>query len=143
MKLKSLQQKNSDLYHNTISMEYLVKHLNLDKIVHNLGKAEKLVETKSNFNQVQEEDHTSKYEVSLSAGELRETEYQEMMARMEKQKRETGMSKYNEEVLPIQQSARMEMGNETEINFDNVHRIRDVDNIEEIQETVEQLKSQS
>lgn len=124
-------------------MEYLVKHLNLDKIVHNLGKAEKLVETKSNFNQVQEEDHTSKYEVSLSAGELRETEYQEMMARMEKQKRETGMSKYNEEVLPIQQSARMEMGNETEINFDNVHRIRDVDNIEEIQETVEQLKSQS
>ena len=38
VKIKSLQMKNKDLRVNTISFEYLVKHLKLDKIINSLGK---------------------------------------------------------------------------------------------------------
>jgi hypothetical protein len=129
-----LQQKNKDLSNNTISMEYLVKHLNLDKVVKNLGKPNEKtnkVENKKEKEKSITRTENSNYENTMSQGELKENEYQDLLERIEHNRNKSNTNEIHENT------------NENEINFDEMHKINDVDNEEEFQEKVEQLKSES
>ena len=65
IKLKALKNKSQDLTQNTLSLEYLVKHLNLDKFVKNLGKSNEIQD-----NLIDKKSVRSSKLNSMSAGEI-------------------------------------------------------------------------
>ena len=106
-----MEIKNKDLSVNTISFEYLVKHLKLDKIINNLGKP---LEGQRNRKSNSKEESLNEEFCSLSVGQQKES---------------------------VNTNNNMEIINniENELNFEDMHKIN-LNNSKDFEEKLKEIR---
>ena len=121
VKIKTLEQKSKDLTENAMSLEYLIKHLQLDHVISNLGKPKEFE------NSVTEEMSKGEIYNTISQGERVNNDNHEEEEKIEK----NDSNQCNEEGENI----------ENNNYFEDMHKIN-LDNSHEFQEKLNDLRKE-